>query len=405
MNESLIRIVDLIEKHLKDEITPEEKQELESWKNQSESNGRIFEKLTENDYLFKAINNSYVENSTEKVRQKINKLIEADQGEKEKVVPFRRFTWRKMIPAAAAIIALVASVAYFWLQTNKTEPASKTEQQLVINDKVPGKDGAILKLANGQEIVLDNAANGSLTQQGSTAITKQGNLLAYNNGANSGEVLYNTLSTPVGRQFQLALPDGSRIWLNSGSSVTYPTEFTGNERKVTVSGEVYMEVSKNAAKPFRVQVTPPPGEINGATIEVLGTQFNVNGYGDETLIKTTLVEGKVKITNGNSIALLTPGQQAQVNAGNISVKKDADIEKETAWRNGWFNFKSDKLKNIMPQISRWYDVDIVYVSSDVQNIIVTGEIERNANLSEVLKILTYLKIDYKIEGRKLILKG
>jgi len=399
MNEIAKRVVYLVNKFLKEELSDQEKTELESWITQSDANRQFFEKLTNSEYLFKAVNES---DSEERSLQRILSKIETEKGAGAKVVGLQWFRWS----AAAAIVLLVAGAVYFLTNNRKQEPVAKVETQTEVLDKAPGRDGAILKLADGREIVLDDAGNGNLAQQGSTAITKEGNLLAYNSkGKSSGEVLYNTLHTPVGRQFQIVLPDGTKAWLNSYSSITYPTAFTGKERNVTVTGEVYMEVAKNPAKPFKAHVKSPVGGMEETIVEVLGTHFNINGYGDEMPVKTTLLEGKVKVTEGSSLALLKPGQQAQVESNKISVRTGVDLDKETAWKNGLFNFSNDKLKNIMPQISRWYDVDVVYENKDVENIIITGEIERKANLSEVLKILSYLKIDYKIEGRKLILKG
>lgn len=401
MNELEIRVVDLIEKHLNGELSDVEKQELESWKNQSESNRRIVQHLTDNSHFKHSISDSYPDERKNRVLASIHSMIEADQGEVAKV---RMMTIRRLM-SAAAIIGLIACIAYFTLYVHKPQRVAETKVPSGITDQAPGRDGAILKLSNGQEIVLDNAANGDLALQGSTSIIKNGSVLVYNGKKEGAEVLYNTLSTPIGRQFQLVLPDGTRVWLNSASSITYATVFKGNERNVTVSGEAYFEVTKDATKPFRVHVASLVNGMSETVIQVLGTHFNINAYGDETPVKATLLEGSVSVKTGKNSTMLKPGQQALVETRQINVNPDVDVAKETAWKNGLFNFNNEKLKSIMPQISRWYNVDVVYENKDVQNILITGEIERKANLSEVLKILTFLNIDYKLDGRKLILRG
>lgn len=401
MNELEIRIVDLIEKHLNGELSDAEKQELTSWENQSESNRRIVRYLTDNSHLKHSISDSYPDERMDRVLASIHSMIEADQGGAK----VRMMTIRKLM-SAAAIIGLIACIAYFTLYDRKPQPVAETKTPSATSDKAPGRDGAILKLSNGEEIVLDNAANGALAQQGNAAIAKRdGNVLVYSNSGKGGdEVLQNTLSTPIGRQFQLVLPDGTRVWLNSASSITYATLFNGNERNVTVSGEAYFEVAKDTRKPFRVHVASRVHGMAETVIQVLGTHFNINAYGDETPVKATLLEGSVSVKTDKNSTVLKPGQQALVETTQINVNRDADVAKEVAWKNGLFNFNNEKLKSIMPQISRWYNIDVSYENKDVQNILITGEIERKANLSEVLKILTFLNIDYKLEGRKLILK-
>jgi ferric-dicitrate binding protein FerR (iron transport regulator) len=380
-----------------EELTTDEQIELNEWLN-DEGNHELFNNLKDKDYLHERLMAAHAIQVDED-----KKILDKKIAHRAKVIDRRkRMMWFSYV-AAALVVLMIGG--YLLLQNKKPQTIAKTEQKPVVTDKAPGKNGAILKLANGQEIVLDNAANGSLTKQGSASITKDGNLLAYNDkGQRNNEVLYNTLRTPVGRQFQLVLPDGTKAWLNSASSITYPTSFTGNERDVTVSGEIYLEVAKDAKKPFKAHVTSPVKGMEETIVEVLGTHFNINSYGDETPVKTTLLEGKVKVSEGNAVAVLKPGQQAAVGNSAINVQSDVDVDKETAWKNGLFDFKNDKLKLIMPQIARWYDVDVVYEGSDVQNISITGKIERAANLSEVLKILSYLKIGYQIDGRKLILK-
>jgi transmembrane sensor len=223
--------------------------------------------------------------------------------------------------------------------------------------------------------------------------------LQYNNaGKNGTEVLYNTLSTPRGRQFQLVLPDGSRVWLNSASSITFPTAFTGKDRLVKLEGEAYMEVAKDASHPFKVS-------INEMQVEVLGTHFNINGYVNEVLVKTTLLEGRVKVRSSatNQQAILVPGEQAQINRQNQTINKikDVDVDAEVAWRFGNFQFNNADLKTVMRQLERWYDVEVVY-NGEVPDREFLGTIPRRLNLSKVLTLLQGQNVHFKIDGKKII---
>jgi ferric-dicitrate binding protein FerR (iron transport regulator) len=396
------RIKYLIEKFLDEQLNETEKSELEQWKNESEHNHRLFNRVTDGKQLFEAAKESII------VDEKIARLIKEKHPELalmsgSPVVPVRRLAWFKMAPAAAVVaaVATIAVVGYFVLSNPKHEAVVKTETHAAVSDKQPGKEGAILKLSNGEEIVLDDAANGDLVKQGNTQVTKQGGLLAYNNAGKSSEVLYNTLSTPRGRQFRLALPDGSNVWLNAASSIKFPTSFTGKDREITITGEAYLEVKKDASQPFKVLT-------NGTQIEVIGTHFNVNAYKDESAVKTTLIEGKVKInklgTEINSPAqqtiFLKPGQQAQVKENKIQVIENADINAALAWKNGLIVFSSADIKEVLRQVSRWYDVDIEY-KGEINVPEFFGEIPRTVNLSDVLKIIELnSKLRFSVAGSK-----
>jgi ferric-dicitrate binding protein FerR (iron transport regulator) len=300
---------------------------------------------------------------------------------------------------AAAVLLLIIAGTYLFI--NRRQQAQNIvagkPADVLKNDAAPGGNKALLTLADGSTINLDSAQNGLLAKEGNAAITKTADgRLAYND-FNSSQVkpVYNLLSTPRGGQFQLTLPDGSKVWLNAASSIRYPTAFIGSERNVEVTGEVYFEVIKNASMPFRVKV-------NDLTVEVLGTHFNINAYSNEPAIKTTLLEGSVKIGNHNDSAILKPGQQAQINkVAALKVLNNIDVDEVMAWKNGFIAFKSADIKTIMRQLSRWYDVDIVY-NGNIGERNFTGEIPRSENLSEVLKILQASNIHFKIENKKLI---
>lgn len=271
----------------------------------------------------------------------------------------------------------------------------------------PGTEGAILTLADGKQIILDSAANGSLAVEGRTkVINKDGQLVYEIEGRVPDALLYNTMTTPKGKQYQLVLADGSKVWLNAASSIRYPTAFAGTERRVEITGEAYFEIAHHADKPFKVSV-------NGMEVQVVGTHFNINAYEDEAAMQTTLLQGSVKITTNNHTRILSPGQQAQISTTlshpvqqkpgdeNIKVVKDADLDAVMAWKNGYFSFSQTDLQTVMRQIARWYDVEIVYAGT-IPDRRFGGEIARNTNASQVLKILEESKVYFRIEGKKII---
>jgi transmembrane sensor len=303
------------------------------------------------------------------------------------------------------LIVILASAAIFLLnKKDKDIPAASGNKSLA-NDVAPGGNKAVLTLANGSRITLDSVANGELAVQGKAKVIKlaNGRLLYSESNGDSATMMYNTMSTPRGGQYQLQLPDGTQVWLNAASSITYPVAFTGNERKVTITGEAYFEVAHNPDKPFHVQV-------NSMDVEVLGTHFNINAYADEEMIKTTLLEGSVKLSsliplstvNRQLSSTLKPGQQAQYkNADAIQIIDHANIDQAIAWKNGLFNFYQSDLQAVMRQLSRWYDVEIKY-EGDIQPRRFWGKIQRDLNLSEVLEILKETQVHFKLEGKTII---
>lgn len=300
--------------------------------------------------------------------------------------------------AAAAIIICMLSVSlYFLFKPQPARQISKTENiKSPANDVAPGGNKAILTLANGTSIILDSAANGTLTTQGNSKILKLNGMLSYNTLKNkSSEVLYNTISTPRGGQYELMLSDGSKVWLNAASSLRFPASFVGKERKVELLGEAYFEVAKNAAMPFKVKV-------HGMEVEVLGTHFNINSYDNESMIRTTLLEGSVKINKNNSSSLLKPGQQAQMNkAGEIKIINNVDVEEAIAWKEGKFQFDKADIHDIMRQLARWYDVDVEYKGTVSSHF--GGTISRDVNLSQVLNMLHLTgEVNFRIQDKKVL---
>lgn len=287
--------------------------------------------------------------------------------------------------AAAASIILACSVGGYFI-LHKPAP----QQQFAQNqpqDIAPGHNQATLTLANGQKIILTKGLSGTLAQQGNTAIRVNGfNEVAYSASGAIGEVQYNTLSTAKGEvsPYPLVLADGTKVWLNAESSITFPTAFTDKQRIVKITGEAYFEVAHNAAQPFKV-------DVKGQMIEDIGTHFNVNSYDDEHAVKTTLLEGSVKILN----TILTPGQQAVVTDGDHIKVRTANTSQAVAWRYGRFSFDQTDLRTMMRQVARWYDLSVVY-QGEVPNEEFDGEVPQNVNLSQMLKILATSDVHFRI---------
>lgn len=299
----------------------------------------------------------------------------------------RVFTMRKM--AIAASVLLLAGAAYIYTR----QPAGKpvTVQQAHPAVIVPGSNRATLTLADGSVVTLDSTGNQVIRK----GIHQQNGQLFYSAQAD-GAAHFNKLSTPRGGQFQLVLPDGTKVWLNSASVLRYPTAFTGSERLVELEGQGYFEVAPGAAQPFIVQT-------GGMKVQVLGTGFDVMAYADETTINTTLVTGRVRITQGETQQLLLPGQQAMLNTATRAMTVvPADVKKVTAWKSGLFVFNNMTLPAILREVARWYDVEIVYTVQPGDDRY-GGGISRKLQLEDVLKLLEGNGYNhFRIEGRKLI---
>lgn len=340
---------------------------------------------------------------------------------------FLKTAWFKY---AAAILITLGSVAYLWINTRDGKALATTNgKNRSQTDVSPGGDKAILTLADGSKIVLDSAANGDLAQQGNAQVVKLSNgQIVYNLKGSSDKVVWNTMTTPAGGQYQVTLPDGTRVWLNAASSITYPTAFVGKQRSVKISGEVYFEAAKDKEKAFIV-------DIDGkSSVQVLGTSFNINSYENEGNVKTTLFEGSVKVISGTMksvvqplprrladkfgqqpkpsgtdgsfpFVILKPGQQAQTSGPeakqSISVVNNPNMEQILAWKNGLFNFSGADLYAVMRQLERWYDIKVKYQGS-VPQIIFKGEMDRNVNLSDVLEFFTETGLKFRMEGGTLV---
>lgn len=310
------------------------------------------------------------------------------------------FTLKSWAIAASILFMLGFGAVFFIKKTGDTQKSGLAHNHII----EPGGNKAILTLANGKKISLTDARNGQIIHQKGIKISKAANgQLVYaiadvsKQGSNTtAELQYNTMETPRGGQFQLLLPDGTKVWLNAVSRLKYPVDFTAsNERRVELSGEAYFEVAHNKARPFRV-VT------NRQVVEVLGTHFNVNAYADEPNTKTTLLEGSVKVSGGANSAILKPGQEANL-TDNFKIS-DVDTEEAIAWKNGYFRFDDEKLETIMRKVSRWYNVEVIYLDNDVKDDLFAAVTTRFANISTLLKIMEQTgDASFRVEGSKIII--
>jgi ferric-dicitrate binding protein FerR (iron transport regulator) len=310
------------------------------------------------------------------------------------------FAWRRYAVAACMVLLLGYGAYHLFIQPSPKPEIAQKESAVRSEKKevLPGGNRAILTLANGTAIVLDSAGNGELARQGSTRIVKldNGQLAYHTKGNQDAEVMYNTMTTPRGGQYKLILPDGTAVWLNAASSIRYPTAFTGKQRQVDITGEAYFEVAPDKAMPFIVMVNKTQ------KIEVLGTHFNVNAYDDETSINTTLLEGSVKVVQGDRDRILAPGQQAQVDKkGGFSVIPNANTEAAVAWKNGVFLFDHSNVQSVMRQLARWFDMEVEYRGQPTSDLF-GGDIRRSLPLTKVFHFLEKSQVHFSIEGKKII---
>lgn len=314
----------------------------------------------------------------------------------------RIFSWQR-VAVAAAIILMIGTGTYFsFFNAGKNEIAKTVNPNPVQNDVAPGSFKARLTLADGSSIIIDSAGTGQLTKQGNTTVINKDGKLVYESEKESGAVLYNTIATNKGETYSFILADGSKVWLNSASSVHFPVAFPGKERRIEFIGEVYVQVAKKPQQPFIASA-------KGLEVLALGTEFNINAYEDEENISTTLIEGLVKVSAArppasgrNQNVILNQGQQTQLNRnGELTAAKNVNTDEIIAWKDGWFHFESADLKTILRQFARWYDVEVVYEGT-VKNRKFFGIVKRNSTLRNVLEMLSDNNIYFHIEGKKLV---
>jgi ferric-dicitrate binding protein FerR (iron transport regulator) len=317
-----------------------------------------------------------------------------------KVVRMNR--WMKFAAAAVVAIGLSMAVYYFIIQSGKTTNQPAVAEQLKNDIPAPTGTHTILRLANGSEIVLDNARNGTLSREGNTSISKAADQVIYNSTAkNTGAILSNTLATAKGGKISIQLEDGTKVWLNALSTLKYPVTFSGEDRIVELTGEAYFEVAtlrlrSGQKMPFKVKL------VNGGEVEVLGTHFNINAYEDEPVIKTTLLEGKVKMSSmvNGEWSMLKPGEQVSLSQqSHLSQPIPVQTEEAIAWKNNLFWFENTDMQTVMRQVSRWYDVDIEFEDKIDRHI--TGTLPKNVSISTLLKVMEESGgIHFTINGKK-----
>ena len=386
--EKLLYYANLISRQINHGLTPEEELALNAWLDAETSNQLVYDGLREENAQHSSIDfmNSL---SVDAAWNKVSAASGIAQSAPV-VLDSSRFRMRFAWGAVAAAV-LVAS--FFMLRTEMNQPSKSATAPVEIS---PGGTKATLTLADGKIIALDGVANGNIVAGGNVQVIKLDGTLQYNASNDNAEISYNTIETPRGGKYQLVMSDGTLVWLNAASSLRFPVAFKGNERAVELTGEAYFEVKKSS-KPFKVFLQ------NGSQIEVKGTAFNVSAYHDEELMKATLLEGKINLLIQGKSQALVPGQQIRVRneQPEMQVVDDVDVEEEIAWKNDLFIFKGMDVKSIMREISRWYDIDVVY-KGKINPETFSGIVSRKSNLSQVLKIMEEGGVRFEIEGRTII---
>jgi transmembrane sensor len=390
------RLAYLYQRYIEDTFTAEEREEFLS----------MVDQHPENEHITGLMDGTWDKIETDKLLfPGADAVLEHILSDHQKTIA-KKISWYRYAAVAAAVLIMVASGIYFFQHNN-----SQSDIQTDIADIQAGKNRATLTLANGTIINLDSVSDGEIAAQSGISITKtaEGQLVysivkpEEKENNLSEKIAYNTITTPRGGQYQVNLPDGSKIWLNAASSLKYPTVFEKDKRKVELTGEAYFEIAKvmiknQERKPFIV--------VTGKQeVEVLGTHFNINSYLDEAATKTTLLEGAVRVLQFGTgkTANLLPGQQSVLNNNNLTTRI-VDTEEIVAWKEGYFQFNESDLGSIMRQLSRWYNVDIVFDGRSPDDLF-HFKVTRNLSLTEVLKIFENNGINLKIEGRKLIVKS
>jgi len=386
------RLFYLFKGYISGSLTEIETAELKDWAQLSLENRKILEDLGNEGYIEAGIKNQQTFN-IENALLRIKKEADVDKGRTYKLI--------KYITIAASFFLVSFFGFYFYQKKINTSGVSTARNKINV-----GGSNAILTLANGDTIVLNGVKNGRVAVQGNTVLnkTKEGKLVYVPAEDVQGVVGYNTITTPRGGEYELTLSDGSRVWLNSASSIKYPTVFTGEKRAVEITGEVYMEVAKMKNRPFIVS-------SKGQQVEVLGTHFNINAYSDEPLTTTTLLEGSVRVSvpqagiaphtpPSRRNVLLSANQQALRSRQELKVVT-ANVEEVVAWKNGYFRFNNDDIHSVMRKLSRWYDFDFVF-DGGLPGEGFNGTISRYKNINQVLAMLEYSNaIHFKIEGRRI----
>ncbi|MCX2454034.1 DUF4974 domain-containing protein [Pedobacter sp. PLR] len=408
-----LNIAELMVRKKASRLTAEEEQALRDWAGLSEENTELYSEITQGKELGKEIDILNKYNAAEAFAKFQSKVAEQQEGQQPHDLPENQElkqtqnrpglqnSNRFLIGIAASLfVFVIAGLGYYFYEKNS--PAELTATTTASDQILPIGNEAVLTLANGKEIKLSNAKNGELAVEGDVKVhkTKDGEL-AYTVSANNNTLASNKIETPKGGIYQVSLPDGTKVWLNAASSLKYPVSFNGlNQRRVELTGEAYFEISKQQ-KPFIVS-------MKGEETEVLGTHFNINCYPDEAVIRTTLMEGslKVSIPGTQYSKVLKPGYETVVGKSikGIDLEK-ADLEAALAWKNGAFIFVDQDLETIMRTIGRWYNVEVEFADPEKRKVTFGGSMSRYSELKKVLKKLELTGLaKFKLEGRKLIVQ-
>ncbi|MBO9728263.1 MAG: FecR domain-containing protein [Chitinophaga sp.] len=365
----------LAEKMLKGTISDEEKVLFENWYN-----------------TFPEQEVQWNDETIHTAEELKNRMLLRIKGQKTTV---RKWYW-----AAAVLTLLIAGTTYYYTRQTSMEQLVAQSGMAPKPAIVPGSNKATLLLANGNTITLNDEHDGTLAQQGNTQVIKLNTgQLAFQsgNGKDAGNVAaLNTLSTPRGGQYQVTLADGTTVWMNAASRLIFPTSFNGKDRTVKLIGEAYFEIAPNEHQPFILNV-------NNMQVRVLGTRFNVKAYDDEPMVKTTLLQGMVKVAAKDKEVLLKPGQQAKLNNNGEMNVVAVNVDDVMAWKNGTFSFNDVTIEEVMLQIARWYDVEIIYPEGIPRGLF-RGEIDKTADIITVLKILEVSGVKFNVDGRKILVR-
>lgn len=381
------RLLYLLQAHVNNKLSSDEQAELEIWVSSSPANRQLIQDMSDPAYRDRSLK----EQQTYNIENALN-IVKHQTGRMSK----KRPGWYRYAAVAASVLIVFASGLYFYNQNQ----GQRAKLEVYGNDVAPGKQGATLTLANGRQIRLSNAATGEIATEAGVSITKKANgQVVYNlasppSASREESHIINTLSTARGETYEVQLPDGSTVWLNAASSLTYPASFSKlPNRSVQLTGEAYFEISKDKSRPFIVKA-------DRQEVEVLGTHFNINSYQDEPGIKTTLVEGSVKVDGYQTgRKILLPGQQSILTADKLLVKK-ANLQEAVAWKEGYFRFYDENIESVMRKLSRWYDIEVQYVGPIPQDEF-NGRISLYKHISQVLKQLEKTEgVHFKLEGRR-----
>ena len=362
-------IARIIQKSLKGQLSESEERQLSDWRKVSGENERVFQRMISEDFYTVGMEKL----ETYDYRVAYGRFLQRKYQQRRK----RKFLINVVRVAAVALPFIIALVLYVGLNRDEEQ----TLRPSLATNILPGTSKAVLTLANGQMIPLGKEAADSTIITDGTQINASGSGVTYASGGESAETLYNELEIPRGGEFCLTLSDGTRVWLNSETSIQYPVAFGAKERRVFVQGEAYFEVAKDAKKPFTVQ-------FMSSSVTVLGTSFNIRAYPEEKQSQATLAEGSVRIYSPGSSMLLKPGEQAEVNAlSGEMVKREVEVKSFTSWKDGRFVFEQQPLEDIMRTLERWYDIRVIFKDEGAKRISLSGNMKRYGDFSQVMKML------------------